>query len=66
MQFISNDETMVSNTVQDLKDFNSQFLAKQDKKGEKLVSLLPVIKKAFDLVGDDVVEIFTKNESLKK
>ena len=32
MQFISNDETVRSNTVQDLKDCNSQSLATQAKK----------------------------------
>ena len=32
MQFISNDSTLRSNTVQDIKDFNSQSLATQVKK----------------------------------
>ena len=26
---------------------------------------MPAIGKAFDLMGDDIVELFTKNESLK-
>ena len=32
MQFISNDKTVRSKTVQDLKEFNSQSLAKPAKK----------------------------------
>ena len=52
MRIISNGQTVGTNTVQDLKDFNSQSLGTQDKKkGEHLVSLMPAIKKAFDLMG---------------
>ena len=54
MQIISNDQTVRSNTVQDLKEFNSQSLATQAKKGEQLVSLMAAIKKAFHLKGDDI------------
>ena len=32
MQFISNDQTARNNTVQDIKDFNSQSLVTQAKK----------------------------------
>ena len=35
MQIISNDETVRSNTVQDLREFNSQSLVTQAKKGEQ-------------------------------
>ena len=65
MQIISNDQTVRSNTVQDLKDFSWQSLATQAKKGEQLVSMMPAIKKAFDLLGDEIVELSTENESLK-
>ena len=65
MQFISNDQTMRSNTGQDLKDFNAQPLATQAKKGEQIVFLMPAIKKAFDLMGDDIVKLSTENDSLK-
>ena len=37
MQFISNEKTVRSDTVQDLKEFNSQSLSTRAKKGEKLV-----------------------------
>ena len=60
MQIISNDRTVRSNTVQDLKEFNSQSLATQAKGGEQLFSLMPLIQKAADLKGDDTVEIFAK------
>ena len=65
MQIISNDKTVRNDTVQDLKDFNSQSLATQGKKGEQLVSMMPAIKKAFNLLGDDIVELSTENDALK-
>ena len=43
MQIISNDEIVRSNTVRDLKEFNSQSLATQAQKGEQLVFLMPAI-----------------------
>ena len=65
MQIISNDKTVRSNTVNDIKEFNSQSLATQAKKGEQLVSKVPSIKKSFDLMGDDIIELSTENEALK-
>ena len=65
MQIISKDRTLRNGTRLDLKDFNSQSLATQAKKGEQLVSMTPAIKKALNLLGDDVVEISDENESLK-
>ena len=47
MQIISNVITVKRNTVQGLKDFNSQFLVKQAKKGEQLVCTMPAIGKIF-------------------
>ena len=35
MQIISNVKTVISKTVQDLKEFNSQSLSTQAKKGEQ-------------------------------
>ena len=52
MQIISNDKTVRSDTIQDLKEFNSQSLTTQVKKGEQLVSMVPAIKKVFNLMGD--------------
>ena len=66
MQIISNEKTVRSDTVQDLKDFNSQSLTTQAKKAEQLAPMMPAIKDAFDLMGDDIVELSTENESLKK
>ena len=66
MQIISSDKTVRNDTVQDLKEFNSQSLSIQAKKGEQLVSMMPAIKKAFNLLGDDIVELSTENDALKK
>ena len=49
----------------DLKEFNNQSSATQAKKGEQLVSLMPAIRKDFDLMSDDIVELSTKNDALK-
>ena len=65
MQIISNEKTVRNDTIQDLKDFNQQSLTTQAKKGEQLVSMMPAIKKAFNLLGDDIVELSVENESLK-
>ena len=65
-QFLSNDQTVRSNAVKNLKEFNSQSLTTQAKKGEQLVSMMPAVKKAFDLMGDDIVELSTGNDLSKK
>ena len=66
MQIISNDKTVRNDTVQDLKEFSQQSLTTQAKKGEQLVSMMPAIRKAFTLLGDDVVELSTESDALKK
>ena len=65
MQIISNDKTVGIDTIQDLKEFNSQSLSTQAKKGEQLVCMMPAIKKAFNLMRDDIVELSTENDALK-
>ena len=65
MQIISNVETVRSDTIEGLKDFNNQSLTTQAKKGEQLVSMMPAIEKAFNLLGDDMVEFSTENETFK-
>ena len=65
LQLISNDKTVRNNTIQDLKDFKQRSLTTQAKKGEQLVSMMPAIKKAFDLLGDDIVDLSKKNDALK-
>ena len=65
MQFISNDNTVRNDTIQDLKEFNQQSLTTQAKKGEKLVSMMFAIKKALDLLGDDIFDLSTENDALK-
>ena len=65
MKIFSNDKTVRNDTIQDLKDFNSQSLSTQAKKGEQLVSMMPSLKKASSLMGDDIVDLSVVNESLK-
>ena len=65
IKIICDDKTVRTDTIQDIKEFNSQFLTTQAKKGEQLVSMMPAIKKAFDLMGDDIVELSTENETSK-
>ena len=65
MQLSSTDQTVRDNTIQDLKDFNQQSLTTHAKKGEQLVSMMPAIKKAFNLMGDDIIELSTENDALK-
>ena len=47
MQVISNDKTVRSDTVEELKEFNNQSLATRAKKAEQLVRMMPAIKKSF-------------------
>ena len=65
MQLISSDQTVRNDTVQDLKDFNQQSLSTQAKKGEQFTSMMPAIKKAFKILGDDIIELSTENDVLK-
>ena len=65
MQIISSDQTVRNDTIQDLKDFNQQSLSTQAKKGEQLTSMMTAIKKAFNVLGDDIIELSTENDVLK-
>ena len=65
MQLSSTDQTVRDNTIQDLKDFNQQSLSTQAKKGEQLTAMMPAIKKAFKVLGDDIIELSTENDVLK-
>ena len=48
-----------------LKEIHNQSLATQEKNGEKLVPMMPANKKAFNLMGDDIVELSTENDALR-
>ena len=65
IQISSTDKTVRNNIIEDLKEFNTQSLNTQAKKGEQLVAMMPAIKKAFNLLGDDIVELSTENDTLK-
>ena len=65
MQISSTDKTVRNNIIEDLKEFSTQSLNTQAKKGEQLVAMMPAVKKAFNLLGDDIVELSTENDALK-
>ena len=65
MQIISNDNSVRNDTIQDLKEFNQQSLTTQAKKGEQLTAMMPAIKIAFNVLGDDIIELSTENDVLK-
>ena len=65
MQLGSNDKTVRNDTIQDLKEFIQQSLSTQAKKGEQLTAMMPAIKKAFNVLGDDIIELSTENDVLK-
>ena len=65
MQLGSSDQSVRNDSIQDLKDFNQQSLSTQAKKGEQLVSMMPAIKKAFNLLGDDIIGLGVENDALK-
>ena len=64
-QLISTDQTVRNDTIQDLKAFNQQSLSTQAKQGEQLTSMMPAIKKSFNVLGDDIIELSTENDVLK-
>ena len=66
MQLGSTNQKIRNNTIQDLKDFNQQSLSTRAKKGEQLVSMMPAIKEAFTLMGNDIVDLSTENDALKE
>ena len=65
MELSSTDKTVRNDIIEDLKKFHLQSLTTQAKKGEQLVSMMPAIKKAFNLLGDDIVDLSTENDALK-
>ena len=64
MQISSTDKTVRNNIIEDIKEFNTQSLNTQAKKGEQIVAMMPAIKKAFNLLGDDIVELSTEKDAL--
>ena len=65
MQLSSTDQTVRNDAIQDLNEFKQQSLSTQAKKGEQLTAMIPAIKKAFNLLGDDIVDLSAENETLK-
>ena len=65
MQIISKDRTVGNITMNVIKEFNNQSLATQVKKAEQLVSMMAALKKVFDLMGDDIVDLSTEKWCFK-
>ena len=65
MQISSSDKTVRKDTIEDLKEFNSQSLSTRARKGEQLVAMMPAIKKSFNLLADDIFDLSTENDALK-
>ena len=65
MQISFSDQTVRNDTIEDLKEFTQPSLTTQAKKGEQLVSMMPAIKKTFNLLGDDIIELSVENDALK-
>ena len=65
IQLVQNDKSVRDNTILELKEFNAQSLTTQAKKGEQLITMMPAIKKAFNLMGDDIIELDAENKTLK-
>ena len=65
IQLISTDQTVRNDTIQGLKEFNQQSLSTRSKRGEELTSMMPAIKKAFNILGDYIIELSTENDVLE-
>ena len=65
MQSISKDQLVRSDSIQDLKEFNSQSLVTRAQKGDQLVAMMPAIIKAFKLMGDNIVDLSTEKDASK-
>ena len=65
LQINSNDKISRCDTVQGIKDFSSQSLSTQAKKGKQLDSMMPAVENICGLNGVETKEIFAENKSLK-
>ena len=62
MPLFSKDKSVGFLTTQGLNDFNFPSLETQARKVENLVSMMLVMKKAFHLESDDIVDLSTENK----
>ena len=65
MQLSSTNQTIRNDAMQDLNEFNQQSLSTRAKKGEQLTAMMRAIKKAFNLLADDIVDLSAENDTLK-
>ena len=62
----SNDKDKGQETIRDLTAKESRAKLTQSKKGEDLVAMLQTNRKRFDIMGDEIMQVNTKNTKLKK
>jgi hypothetical protein len=65
IELLKTDSTVRKEIIEDIKDFKNQTLSTQAKKGEQLIAMMPAVKKAFNMMADDIYELSTENEILK-
>ena len=65
MRIFSKPQTVGTKTIQALREANSQSLSTQAKKRRTISSMMRANVKAFDLMGDDIVELSTENGFLR-
>src|SRR5207247_2122558 len=65
IQLVKTNNEVRNEIINDLKEFNNQTLVTQAKKGEELVAMMPAVKKAFNMMADDIFELSTENDLLK-
>ena len=66
LQIIKEDINIKNESKQALIEFRKENLSNQAKQGEKLAVMMPGIKEAFNILRDDIYELGTENEELKK
>ena len=65
VEFLKSDPNVRQQIRSDLIKFNKQNLVTQAKKGEELVAIVPVIKQAIQIMGDDIYELGVENDILR-
>jgi len=65
VEFLKSDPIVRQQIKADLIEYNKQGLVTQAKKGEELTAIVPVIKQAIQIMGDDIYELGIENEILR-
>ena len=65
IDIVRGDKSIREETKQAMKEYKQQSLQSQAKQGEQLTSMMPAIKRAFELVRDDNYELVVENNVLR-